>query len=138
MKHCHLVQKILAVLVLGISQSLVTSPVNAKKSNNAVLASNSVSSTSRQMVGKLTKIRATDGELLFQIDACSDNPVKPSYFGVAADNPDKKDIVRLLVMAMNFKKEVFIYNRDYKNTLMGCPGTGRVPGNIYIGTVRVQ
>lgn len=122
-------------LVLGLTQTPVQD-VMSKEDPNAGAVFDTAGVQNR--VGKVTKIRVSDGETRFQIDSCAANVLVPAFFVVSSGNPDKLDITRLLIAAMTFDREVKVYNADFGSDINYCPGTGLAAGNITIGTVRVQ
>lgn len=92
---------------------------------------------SQERVGAVIQVRTVGGETRFRIDACGDTP---HFFVVAASNPDQVDVMRLLVTAMTFQKEVKVYNPSGGTDINFCPGRDplRPFGNVTVGTVRLQ
>jgi len=88
--------------------------------------------------GKVIKIQVAAGETRFQIDSCPQNLPAPGFFVIAANNPDKLDLTRMLVAAMVFTKEVKVYNAAYGDDVDYCPRTGLAPSNVTVGTVRIN
>ncbi len=88
--------------------------------------------------GKVIKIQVAAGETRFQIDSCPQNLPALGFFVIASGNPDKLDLTRMLVAAMSFSKEVKVYNAAYGQDVDYCPRTGLAPGDVTVGTVRIN